>query len=1612
MNFPGMSEKHFKSDGIFDSNELRVEAHESTSPERTSQNSSASPTNKTRAEVPLTNGVARLVSDSSSSSFSSIASASEDLKSTAHNCRKFTVSVPASLSHAPGCESKQNGDLPCSEKPSACRDQVERSQVVCHSSGGEKKTRSKAKNYNSDAEDDGGELVTNFNLEVDRVNGETLKARTQDEIRSSEILFAASRRSTSKAHGKHGESKRLKSVMKDRSPSPKNGMRIPRKVTFMVEPIVEHFTDANEFIGASLPSHEIFPSSRGSLSSLDPSSHGNCHTPKASSHSSMGFYPHEHSLFPIKSRNASPNNCIDVSEEDYRSWKLERQNIEMRIEDVLTRSKEGYLSYSEACPSFQRSFHAVRRNSAPTLTEGSGMPGGWRRPPEEPGGCGSSGDLQNVGGDASTSRYQHQYPHSLHHHHHRQPQFYASGGSSSAAGPPFSTLQQLSSSSAATPSPSSSSSSTPSSARLASRGLRPHSVRGMLGRGSQVSRGLSMQSVSSSNIATSKLGPRSSSQEGRSRAGTWTVLDADEVGVADCSLLSPANEETIVRNLNARYDSDIIYSNVGSDLVSVNPYQRLDLYTQEVMKVYRAPLLSALPPHLFAVGERARRGVYEQREDQVIVLAGESGAGKTEAGRLLLQFLCLEEESSSAARLHAAHTVLEAFGNARTRRNDNASRFAKHVELELDHRGEASRVCHQNSCERNYHIFYQLVTGAHPHTLKSLRLQRSADQYKALSSCRPAPSDADVDKLHYAATKHALDVLGSSATEQHDVMCIVAAVLKFSNLVFSPVNNIDGTEGCAVQNEYEAREACELLQCSPRLLLSALRTRTSVAGSAGECVSTELTASQASTTRDLLCQALYARLFSWLLNRVNEAIKVGEPARRKVLSIVDVFGFEILERNSFSQLIINYTNERLTQVVRQMTLKDRQEEYVREGLEWTFTDPAVEMPSLHLLQQSKSGILALVEDLTSRNCGDQEPFLSKRPPQPQAAPGLHSDAMSLHMEEDLLKHVAKSCVGHPCLDVKTSAGGGSTASRHHHADNNLPVDAFRIRHYAGSVTYSVRGFLAKNKDELSRDLSLAMFSCEHPFLRSLFPEGNPRRGSHKRPASVVSQAQISVASLLRHIAGKKLHVVHCLKPNDSKLPRELDDALLAHQIRYHCLVEICRVSQEGWVMGATHQQFLQRYRLLSEHTWPQWRGSSLEGSAMLLADLSLTPSQYTFGRTRVYIKSQKTVEELEQYRRERLEGLAVMIQAVWRCFVQRRRYSDVRRAQLVIATAWRRHREKRRVEEEALEKLRWGRPQENLGLSAQILEKNMMRFRREDWAAAVVQNAYVRFLRWRFLVNLISDPPSESPIADDWPPAPLLILPLSLALRRLHHLNRCTRYRLRFDQTARNRMREKVTASIIFRERKASYSRSIGHPFVGDYVRLRQNAQWKKVASETNDHYIVFADIVNKITRSAGKFVPILLAVSTNALLVVDQRTLQLKYRIPASDIARISLSPFMDDIAVVHVKPSSPTTDIASGSSQQLNASQGGCLFGSDIAKRKGDIVLQTGHVIEVVTKLFLVVQNATGNPPEIVITTEFETNFGESTVVFSFRTTGLADVAPGHIRIIRRQNRMEVHL
>nr|NP_001027204.2 myosin 95E, isoform J [Drosophila melanogaster]NP_996279.1 myosin 95E, isoform B [Drosophila melanogaster]AAL91725.1 unconventional myosin 95E isoform II [Drosophila melanogaster]AAS65204.1 myosin 95E, isoform B [Drosophila melanogaster]AAZ52540.2 myosin 95E, isoform J [Drosophila melanogaster] len=858
-----------------------------------------------------------------------------------------------------------------------------------------------------------------------------------------------------------------------------------------------------------------------------------------------------------------------------------------------------------------------------------------------------------------------------------------------------------------------------------------------------------------------------------------------------------------------------------------------------------------------------------------------------------------------------ADVFLEAMGNACTLKNNNSSRYGKLFDIEIDFKGDpmGTRITDPIIGERNFHIFYQLLLGADLQLLKSLKLYRNVEKYELLRNT----TAMEEDRMNFHYTKRSLDVLGLSCEESNSIFRVIAVVLKLGNFIFVPITNIDGTEGCQVSNVYEVQETAQLLNMEAQILINCL-TRANSTNSAQEDVGCEMDARQAATNRNTLCRTLYSRLFTWLVNKINESLKSTQ--REKNLALLDFYGFEALDHNSFEQFAINYSAEKIHQNFVFHVLRSEQELYIREGLEWSRIDYFDNESICELIDKPSYGILSLINE-----------------------PHLNSN-------DALLLRVQQCCAGHPNF---MTTGSNSMC--------------FQIRHYASVVNYSIHRFLEKNSDMLPKYISAAFYQSKLSLVQSLFPEGNPRRQVTKKPSTLSSNIRTQLQTLLAIVKHRRSHYVFCIKPNEGKQPHQFDMALVQHQVRYMSLMPLVHLCRTGHCYHLLHVKFFHRYKLLNSLTWPHFHGGSqVEGIALIIRNLPLPSAEFTIGTKNVFVRSPRTVYELEQFRRLRISELAVLIQTMFRMYHARKRFQRMRHSQMIISSAWRTWRARE--------------------------EYRSLKYKRQvRWAIDIIGRYYRQWKIRQFLLTIpLRLPPNTlSPLSTEWPVAPAFLADASRHLRSIYHRWKCYIYRNSFDQTARNRMREKVTASIIFKDRKASYGRSVGHPFVGDYVRLRHNQQWKKICAETNDQYVVFADIINKIARSSGKFVPILLVLSTSSLLLLDQRTLQIKYRVPASEIYRMSLSPYLDDIAVFHVKA-------------------------SEFGRKKGDFVFQTGHVIEIVTKMFLVIQNATGKPPEIHISTEFEANFGQQTVIFSFKYGGMSDLAQGPPKVTRKANRMEI--
>ncbi|XP_076456187.1 unconventional myosin-Ia-like isoform X9 [Babylonia areolata] len=1074
-------------------------------------------------------------------------------------------------------------------------------------------------------------------------------------------------------------------------------------------------------------------------------------------------------------------------------------------------------------------------------------------------------------------------------------------------------------------------------------------------------------------------------------AGALQIFE-NNVGVSDAVLLDPMTEEAFITNLKDRFHHQQIYTYIGNVVVSVNPYQKLPLYTHSVVEEYRSRNIYELPPHIYAIADDAYRSMRDRSLDQCIIISGESGSGKTEASKVIMQYVAEvsgkgQEIDRVKEQLLQSNPVLEAFGNAKTTRNDNSSRFGKYMDIEFDFKGdpvggvitnyllEKSRVAVQSSGERSFHIFYQLLRGADNELLSKLKLEADPQVYSFLNSSGCVDVDTIDDSANFQVVQNGMRVIGFQEEEISGLWKLIGAILKLGDVKFSHRTNADNTDGCDLATPKVVEEAAELLGCTNKTLAHALMHRTVAVK--GDMVTTDLSVSESTYARDALCKAIYSRMFSWLVNRINDSIKVRGGQRTKVMGVLDIYGFEVFENNSFEQFIINYCNEKLQQIFIELTLKEEQDEYIKEGIEWIHVDYFNNAVICELIEKSVSGILSLLDEECLR-------------------PGNTTD-------RTFLAKLDERCAGHPHYESRNC--------RKNQSDKTLPHDAFRLRHYAGNVTYKVEGFLDKNNDLLFRDLSQSMYQCEHPILHAIFPEGNPSEKSLKRPATAGTQFKISVTELMKNLLSKNPNYIRCVKPNDFKKPNELDLQIVTHQVRYLGLMENVRVRRAGYAFRQAYEHFLYRYKMLAAATWPHWRGPApREGVQHILQDQQIPHDEFAFGKSKIFIRNPKLLFDMEERRRERMHYLATLIQKVWRGWFQRTVFLKMKAAQVVISARFRgywAHKQYKATQRATLVLQCYAR-----GWKARMILRALKLAKKRQLAATTIRRYYLGYkvrkvykpkfrriagpkvarfiktaLKRRYLLKLRDSLPSMSPTSPDWPAAPKRFHTTSEELKKLFHRWRCSKYRQRFDSKAQHRMREKLTASDIFKDKKDTYPPTVPVPYKGDYFGLSQNIKWQKNFKPTDDGEVVFADNIMKINRADGKMVSKLMVISSQAILILDPKSLALKYRIPLSLVTKISTSPYSDKLVVFHLQ-------------KQENG---------DVLTKKGDFVFSNDNLIEIVAKVVMTIQTLTGKQPEVQVSPRMFAEFKGHTVEVSFKN-GQPEVQSGNVRITRKGNRLDV--
>uniref|UniRef100_A0A8K9V754 Unconventional myosin-X-like n=1 Tax=Oncorhynchus mykiss TaxID=8022 RepID=A0A8K9V754_ONCMY len=715
-------------------------------------------------------------------------------------------------------------------------------------------------------------------------------------------------------------------------------------------------------------------------------------------------------------------------------------------------------------------------------------------------------------------------------------------------------------------------------------------------------------------------------------------------GVEDMSTLAELHEAAIMYNLYLRYQKDCIYTNIGSILAAVNPYKQIPgLYDPAAVDLYSRHHLGELPPHIFAVANECYRCLWKRHDSQCVLISGESGAGKTESTKLLLQFLSVMSQKSAGTAPSERSTrveqaivqsspIMEAFGNAKTVYNNNSSRFGKFIQLHFSQSGniqggciidyllEKNRVVRQNPGERNYHIFYALLAGADKNHRELYFLSEGPESYHYLSQSG-CVKDRSLDDLQlYDSVMEALKVMQFSEEEIRDVFKLLSAVLLMGNIEFMTAGGAQITSKGVVSN------VSDLLGLDSFQLSEVLTQRSMILR--GEEICSPLTVEQAVDSRDSVAMALYAQSFSWIITRINQ--KVRGKDNFKSIGILDIFGFENFEVNRFEQFNINYANEKLQEYFNKHIFSLEQLEYNREGIQWEAIDWKENAECLDLIEK-KLGMLALINEESRFPKGTDYTLLEK----------LHS------------RH----------------------ATNHYYMKPRVTDHQFGIKHYAGEVLYDVRGILQKNRDTFRDDILNMLKDSRLDFIYDLFERVGSRNGEEtlkmgtaRRKPTVSSQFRDSLHSLMNTLSASNPFFVRCIKPNMNKNANMFDPEVVLNQLRYSGMLETVKIRRAGFPVRRTFTDFYSRYMMKDNCPTDDPRGRCTE----LLMSYDPAKRDWQLGKTKVFLK-EELEHRLEKEREEVRRQAGMVIRAHILSYVARKHYKRVLTSTIIIQKNYRAH---------------------------------------------------------------------------------------------------------------------------------------------------------------------------------------------------------------------------------------------------------------------------------------------------------------------------------------------------
>lgn len=614
---------------------------------------------------------------------------------------------------------------------------------------------------------------------------------------------------------------------------------------------------------------------------------------------------------------------------------------------------------------------------------------------------------------------------------------------------------------------------------------------------------------------------------------------------------------------------------------------------------------------------------------------------------------------------------------------------------------------------------------------------------------------------------NALKTIEISEEDQKELLEVIASVLHLGNVTFG-----EDELGKAVVYENEAIQAiAAVLGIDVDKLKHALTHRTIDAH--GDLITSPLDREMSFYARDALAKAVYTRLFDWLVSRINRSLQTPSSLSRAnsnhVMGILDIYGFEVFQTNNFEQLCINFCNEKLQQLFIELTLKQEQEEYLKEGIEWTPIEYFNNQIICDLIEEKHVGIIALMDEECLR-------------------PGDATDLTLLEkMNERLTAHphyiYASSRAS---LMIRKTVGGNE----------------FRLRHYAGDVKYNVDGFLDKNNDLLFRDLKEAMSVSTNSTVRSLFPP-NEFLSSKKRPETAITQFKNSLNNLMEILISKEPSYIRCIKPNDIQGPNTFDTEIIRHQVKYLGLMENLRVRRAGFAYRRDYETFLKRYKCLSKETWPHWHGTPRDGVQALVKALKYEPDDFRMGTTKIFIRLPKTLFSTEDAFQNQKNYLASVIQARWKGRKQRQEYLKIRTAIILYQALIRRFLAKKRLEERraAVNRIRFF----------------IKGFITRNQPLNECNGEFIKAVKQQWLVRLSKQLP-KSFMNHTWPkPAPHCEEASGL-LKKMHLLQLARTYRHRLSDEKKKQFEMKVIAEDVFKNHKNSYEQSLPNWFINERV--------------------------------------------------------------------------------------------------------------------------------------------------------------------------------------------------